>query len=276
MQCVDPALAVSGRTRAEVELVAVSKTVGLMQVLAAIDAGYRVFGENRPQELHRKLEGLDLVQETRPVRFDMIGNLQTNKINAVLGRVELIHSIGTMHLAEAVSSRASRRLDAEELAAPQRVLIEVNVNAVLGRVELIHSIGTMHLAEAVSSRASRRLDAEELAAPQRVLIEVNVSGEETKGGFSPDELRRSMDELQSLCGIRIEGLMTMAPRGDKSRARACFAGLRELRDELRVSSGLELRELSCGMSEDYEIALEEGSTIVRLGRVVFDPSFEVL
>ena len=109
-----------------------------------------------------------------------------------------------------------------------------------------------------------------------MLIEVNVSGEETKGGFSPDELRRSMDGLQNLCGIRIEGLMTMAPRGDKSRARECFAGLRELRDELRVSSGLELRELSCGMSEDYEIALEEGSTIVRLGRVVFDPSFEVL
>lgn len=229
LQRVDASLAVGGRTRDEVELVAVSKTVGLMQVLAAIDAGYRVFGENRPQELHRKLEGLELVQETRPVRFDMIGNLQTNKINAVLGRVELIHSIGAMHLAEAVSSRVLRRLDAGELVAPQRVLIEVN-----------------------------------------------VSGEETKGGFSPDELRRSMDELQNLCGIRIEGLMTMAPRGDKSRARACFAGLRELRDELRVSSGLELRELSCGMSEDYEIALEEGSTIVRLGRVVFDPSFEVL
>ena len=229
LQRVDASLAVSGRTRDEVEIVAVSKTVGLMQVLAAIDAGYRVFGESRPQGLHHKVEGLDLVQETRPVRFDMIGNLQTNKINSVLGRAELIHSIGTMHLAEAVSSRASRRLDAGELAAPQRVLIEVN-----------------------------------------------VSGEETKGGFAPDELRRSMDELQSLCGIRIEGLMTMAPRGDKSRARACFGGLRELRDELRVSSGLELRELSCGMSEDYEIALEEGSTIVRLGRVVFDPSFEVL
>lgn len=128
LQRVDASLAVGGRTRDEVELVAVSKTVGLMQVLAAIDAGYGVFGENRPQELHRKLEGLELVQETRPVRFDMIGNLQTNKINAVLGRVELIHSIGTMHLAEAVSNRASRRLDAGELAAPQRVLIEVNVS----------------------------------------------------------------------------------------------------------------------------------------------------
>ena len=229
LQRVDASLAASGRMREDVDIVAVSKTVGLKEAVAAIDAGYGVFGENRPQELHRKLEGLDLIRETRPVRFDMIGNLQTNKINAVLGRVDLIHSIGTMHLAEAVSSRAVRRMEAGELTAPQRVLIEVN-----------------------------------------------VSGEETKGGFSPDELRRSMDELQNLCGIRIEGLMTMAPRGDKSRARACFAGLRELRDELRTSSDLELRELSCGMSEDFQVALEEGSTIVRLGRVVFDPSFEVL
>lgn len=229
LQRVDASLSAAGRTRGDVDIVAVSKTVGLKQVLAAIEAGYRVFGENRPQELQRKLEGLDLVQETRPVRFDMIGNLQTNKINAVIGRVELVHSIGTMHLAQAVSSRAERRIEAGEMAGPQRVLIEVN-----------------------------------------------VSGEETKGGFSPAELRRSMDELQSLCGIRIEGLMTMAPRGDKCRARACFSGLRELRDELSTSSGLELGELSCGMSEDFQMALEEGSTIVRLGRVVFDPSFEVL
>lgn len=229
MRRIDAALAVSGRSRDDVDVIAVSKTVGVGEVLAAIDAGYDVFGENRPQELHRKLEGLGMVEDVAPVRFDMIGNLQTNKINAVLGRVELIHSIGSLHLADAVSSRASRRMDAGELSGPQRVLIEVN-----------------------------------------------VSGEETKGGFSPDELRRSMDELQGLCGIRIEGLMTMAPRGDKGMARVCFAGLRELRDELRTSSGLDLRGLSCGMSEDYEMALEEGSTIVRLGRVVFDPSFEVL
>ena len=68
----------------------------------------------------------------------------------------------------------------------------------------------------------------------------------------------------------------MAPRGDKQRARACFAGLRELRDELASSdTSLDLRELSCGMSEDFEVALEEGSTIVRLGRVLFDPGFAV-
>lgn len=235
---LDAALAVSGRRREDVELVAVSKTVGVDEVRAAIAAGYRVFGENRPQELMRKLQGMDEAgvpcrvglgaRQADEVRFDMIGNLQTNKINAVLGRASLIHSIGSLHLAEAVSSRAARRMDAGDLSAPQPVLIEVN-----------------------------------------------VSGEASKSGFSPEELRACMGEVGRLCGIQVRGLMTMAPRGDKKAARACFAGLRELRDELAAATGLAMPELSCGMSEDFEIAVEEGSTIVRLGRVVFDPAFAV-
>lgn len=223
---MDAALASSGRTGADVTLVAVSKTVGVDGVVSAIEAGYRVFGENRPQELARKLEGLSRVEGCPDVRFDMIGNLQTNKVNAVLGRVELVHSVGSLHLANAISTRAARRMGAGEMAGPQPVLLEVN-----------------------------------------------VSGEGTKGGFAPDEVVRSLDGLLDLPGIRIEGLMAMAPRGDRDLARRCFAGLRELRDALSRDSGLPLRELSCGMSEDFEEALEEGSTIVRLGRVVFDPSF---
>ena len=225
---MERALAVGGRTLDDVTLVAVSKTVDTDEVLAAIDAGYRVFGENRPQELMRKLDVLGACDGVPSVRFDMIGNLQKNKVNAVLGRAELIHSIGSLHLAEAVSSRVERRVADGEMSAPQPVLLEVN-----------------------------------------------VSGEASKSGFSPDELRASFDSLRELCGIDIRGLMTMAPRGDKTVARACFAGLRELRDELTVASGLTLSELSCGMSEDFEVALEEGSTIVRLGRVVFDPAFAV-
>ncbi len=221
----------SGRTLEDIELVAVSKTVDVPQVVAALAAGYRPFGGNRPQELVRKLEGLTAINdltELPPYRFDMIGNLQTNKINVVLGRVELVHSIGSVHLAEAVSSRAQRRIEAGQMDAPQRVLIEVN-----------------------------------------------MGGEATKGGFAPSELREHMEELQNLCGISIQGLMTMAPRGNKDVARECFAGLRDLRDELVASSGLALPELSCGMSEDFDVALAEGSTIVRLGRVVFDPAFAV-
>ena len=134
------------------------------------------------------------------------------------------------------------------------------INAVLGSAELIHSVGSLHLAQAISSRAVRKIEAGELVGPQRVLIEVNVSGE----------------ELAELEGICVQGLMTMAPRGNKDVARRTFAGLRELRDELEAAHpDLNLPELSCGMSEDFESALEEGSTLVRLGRVVFSPEFAV-
>lgn len=226
---MDAALDRAGRSHDAAKLMAVSKTVGIDEVLAAIDAGYRYFGENRPQELARKLEGLSAHPDVPPVRFDMIGNLQKNKINAVLGRASLIHSIESLHLAEAVSERAVRRIAAGEMSAPQPVLIEVN-----------------------------------------------VSGEESKSGFSPDELRRQIEQVKGLPGIDVGGLMTMAPRGDLAVAHRTFAGLRELRDELSAADPeLHLEELSCGMSEDFEAALEEGSTLVRLGRVVFNPSFEL-
>ena len=206
----------AGRPHDAARLIAVSKTVGVDETVAAIQAGYRHFAENRPQELVRKLAGLVEHPELPEVRFDMIGNLQTNKINAVLGSAELIHSVSSLHLAQAISSRAVRKIEAGELVGPQRVLIEVN-----------------------------------------------VSGEESKGGFSPDEIRAAAGELAELEGICVQGLMTMAP-------------LRELRDELEAAHpDLNLPELSCGMSEDFESALEEGSTLVRLGRVVFSPEFAV-
>ena len=215
----------AGRPHDAARLIAVSKTVGVDETVAAIQAGYRHFAENRPQELVRKLAGLAEHPELPEVRFDMIGNLQTNKINAVLGSAELIHSVSSLHLAQAISSRAVRKIE---------------------------------------------------AGPQRVLIEVNVSGEESKGGFSPDEVRAAASELAELEGICVQGLMTMAPRGNKDVARRTFAGLRELRDELEAThSDLSLPELSCGMSEDFEPAIEEGSTLVRLGRVVFSPEFAV-
>ncbi|MBY4797915.1 YggS family pyridoxal phosphate-dependent enzyme [Collinsella sp. AGMB00827] len=224
---ISSAAAASGRSADEVRIVAVSKTVGIDEVLAAIRVGYRSFGENRPQELHAKLQGLAAASPEVTPHFELIGNLQTNKINAVLGRVDLIHSISSMHLARAVSKRAERLAGEDP-----------------------------HFSE------------------QAVLLEVNVSGERTKAGFSPDELRAAIDDLKELSGIRICGLMTMAPRGNADEARHCFEGLRLLRDELvSCHPDLNLVELSCGMSEDFEEAVSEGSTIVRLGRVVFDPVF---
>ena len=219
---VREACRMAGRSVDEVTVLAVSKTVGVDEVALAWQAGYRAFGENRPQELRRKLAGLADHPEMDGVRFDMIGNLQTNKVNQVLGRVDLIHSVSSTHLAEAISKRS--------------------------------------VAHGITSR---------------VLLEVNVSGEESKSGFSPDEVRAELDGILALPGMEVEGLMTMAPAHDPDAARRTFSGLRELRDEMRSSSGRGLSILSSGMSDDYQIAIEEGSTLVRLGRTVFSQSYEV-
>lgn len=210
----------AGREPGEVQAIAVSKTVGPEEVLDAWRAGWRAFGENRPQELVRKTEALGGLPEMAGVRFDMIGNLQKNKINQVIGRAALIHSVSSEHLAEAVSTRCEAR-----------------------------------------------------GVVADVLLEVNVSGEASKSGFSPDELRAAVDSVVALPGISVQGLMTMAPAGDADAARRTFSGLRELACELRGRTGLALQTLSCGMSDDFEIAVEEGSTLVRLGRCVFDQGY---
>ena len=109
----------------------------------------------------------------------------------------------------------------------------------------------------------------------QVLLEINVSGEESKSGFSPQEVQRAADNLMSLSGISICGLMTMAPQGDAYRARKTFAGLRELQGTLSKQMGLPLSVLSCGMSDDFPLAVQEGSTMIRLGRLVFSSEYAV-
>jgi len=222
LQRVADACRRAGRTTDDVTILGVSKTVGVDEVALAWQAGWHAFAENRPQELTRKLEGLREYPEMSGVRFDMIGNLQTNKINQVIGRVGLIHSISSGHLAEAVSKRS-----------------------------VAHGI--------VSD----------------VLLEVNVSGEESKSGFAPAEVTQAIDGLLGLPGIRVRGLMTMAPAHDADAARRTFSGLRELRDELSARSGRSLATLSAGMSDDFQVAIEEGSTIVRLGRTLFSPDYDL-
>jgi uncharacterized pyridoxal phosphate-containing UPF0001 family protein len=108
---------------------------------------------------------------------------------------------------------------------------------------------------------------------QPLLIEVNVSGEQSKDGVVPAELPGLLERACALEGVEVRGLMTMAPQGDAAVARATFRGLRELRDRLAVryeiTGRVQLRELSMGMSEDYPLAVEEGATIVRIGRSVW-------
>jgi PLP dependent protein len=132
--------------------------------------------------------------------------------------------------------------------------------------DMIHSVDRMELAVELDRRAG----AADLAT--KILVEVNVSGEKTKSGVPYEEALRLVKDISSLDNISIQGLMTMAPWFDNPEdARPYFAALRELRDRI-VDENInraEMRELSMGMSGDYEVAVEEGATIVRVGRSIF-------
>lgn len=223
LERVAQAARAAGRDPREVTVCAVSKTVDVDKVAAARAAGYTAFGENRPQELTRKLDLLRGDPAFADVAWHMIGNLQENKINRVL----------------------------EDQPA------------------LIHSIASPELAAAVSKRAQAR------GMVQPVLLEVNVSGEESKSGMAPQVVREQFSAIAALEGIKVRGLMTMAPQGDPVVAERTFEGLRLLLEGLRAEAAepASLTELSMGMSEDFWEAVGQGATIVRLGRVAFDPEF---
>jgi pyridoxal phosphate enzyme (YggS family) len=131
--------------------------------------------------------------------------------------------------------------------------------------DYIHSIDSLRLAEELSREAERS------AIVVRGLVQVNVSGEASKGGFDAGAAVDLITAVTALPALRIEGLMTMAPlTGDERAVRATFAGARALLEQcLTAGVPLHARELSMGMSGDYEIAIEEGSTMVRLGTVLF-------
>jgi pyridoxal phosphate enzyme (YggS family) len=137
-------------------------------------------------------------------------------------------------------------------------------SSAVGPLTLIHAIDRLKIAQ----RLQRDAEAAGLHLP--VLLEVNVSGEASKHGFAPDELRAAFAALTSLGALRIAGLMTMAPLvDDPEQTRPLFRALAALRAELAASSGLPLPHLSMGMSNDYEVAIEEGATLVRIGTAIF-------
>jgi pyridoxal phosphate enzyme (YggS family) len=201
-----------GRDPSDIRIVAVTKTVGIEDIRAAVDAGLRDFGENRVQEFLGKY-GL-----FPPVNWHFIGSLQTNKVKDVVGRACLIHSVDSARLIDEIETRA----DAAGVVQP-------------------------------------------------VLLQVNVSGEHSKHGFAVDEVADALILASSAPHVEVRGLMTMAPFGRPEDARWVFRDLAELRDSLKamVLNGVELDELSMGMTNDFRVAVEEGSTIVRVGRAIF-------
>jgi PLP dependent protein len=132
---------------------------------------------------------------------------------------------------------------------------------------MIHSVDSVKLAQ----RLSRLCQEQQREVP--ILLEVNVSGEASKYGFFPGELIQAVALITALPGLSVQGLMTMAPMApDPELARPVFAGLRTLRNELTQHAGASARaswHLSMGMTDDFEVAIEEGATIVRIGRAIF-------
>jgi pyridoxal phosphate enzyme (YggS family) len=205
----------SGRRPDEVRLVAVSKTYTAHDVRAALAAGQRDFGENRVQEAIQKIEALrDL-----PVRWHMVGHLQTNKARKAAARFACIHSIDRVDLLDAVDRAA-----ADEGARPE------------------------------------------------VLVQVDLAGEPTKHGAAADAVRALVERAGRCRAVRLAGLMLLPPWfDDAEQVRPYFRTLRELRDRLRAEGAPAnvLRELSMGMSHDFEVAIQEGATMVRIGTAVF-------
>ena len=200
---IESACARTGRSPGEISLVAVSKTMGADRVQEAVDAGLRLFGENRVQDAAPKIREL-----SGDITWHMVGHLQRNKVKTALDIFDIIHSVDSSRLAQALSSSASR--------------------------------------------------------PVPVLLQVNVSSEVTKSGFRPDEIADVLADSSHLPNLMIEGLMTIAPlASDPEEVRPVFRKLREMRD----ASGL--KHLSMGMTDDFEVAIEEGATMVRIGRAIF-------
>jgi len=121
--------------------------------------------------------------------------------------------------------------------------------------DIIHSIDSLNLAETLNNCSPKRLP---------ILIQVNVSAEATKGGFMLSEVQETVKQIRRLPNLEVQGLMTIAPWVDNAEeVRPVFRRLRQLRD------ALELKHLSMGMSDDFEVAVEEGATLVRIGRAIF-------
>ena len=171
-----------------------------------------------------------------------------------------VHDVGENKVQEAL-----RKLEAVDVPVRWHLIGHLQRNKVkaLEQFALLHSLDSSRLADAVHAEGVARGRAIE------ALVQVNVSGETTKGGFGLDDLRAEAERLTGLVGVRVRGVMTMAPFTEDERVlRATFAGAREAR-QLLLDAGHPATELSMGMSNDFEIAVEEGATMVRLGTVLF-------
>lgn len=137
------------------------------------------------------------------------------------------------------------------------------VKKAVGVFDYIHSIDSLKLANAVSEEAERK------GLVQKILLQVNNANEEAKSGFCVADLKRDFSKIISLKGVKVEGLMNIAPIATDEELHVLFEDMQNLKQALEVEHGYNLKELSMGMSNDYKIALAHGATMVRIGRRLF-------
>ena len=204
----------AGRNIEDITLVAVSKTYPVEDIKAAYEFGCTEFGENRVQELVAKI---DLIKE--PVKWHLIGHLQTNKVKYIIGKTALIHSVDNLKLAEEIQRQSVKK-------------------------DVITDI----------------------------LLEVNVAKEESKHGVLMEEALDLVKKVEELSHVRMKGLMTVAPFvEDPEENRQIFRQLYDLSVDIQKQkfNNISTSILSMGMSNDYEVAIEEGATMIRIGTGIF-------
>ena len=181
--------------------------------------------------------------------------------------VEAAWRAGLSDVGENRVQEALHKMDETSVPVRWHLIGHLQRNKVKGAVErfvLVHSIDSERLAHAVHEYGASR------GAPVHVLIQVNTSGEDTKGGFALRELPSMAERIAGMTGMKVLGAMTMAPLdAQEAELRRVFAGAREARELLARACGPHVTELSMGMSNDYEVAVEEGATMVRLGTILF-------
>lgn len=199
----------SKRNPSKITLLAATKTVPIETISKVYACGIANFGENYVLEAGEKKKKLSNLY--KKIKWHMIGHLQSNKVNKAVEIFDVIESVDSVGLAEAIARKATTK-------------------------------------------------------PVTIMLEINISLESSKFGFYPKDLHHVYKKLKSLPELCITGLMTIAPQvSDPEKVRPFFRHLRKLKDELGLS------ELSMGMTNDFEIAIQEGATIIRLGRALFGP-----
>lgn len=204
----------ANRAREDIVLIAVSKTKPVSMLKEVYDLGIRDFGENKVQELSEKYP-----QMPSDTTWHLIGHLQRNKVKQIIDKVDLIHSVDSIRLAEAIEREAAKK--------------DIIVN---------------------------------------ILLEVNVAEEESKFGFKVDEVLSAVEQIATFPHVRIKGLMTIAPFVENPEEnRSVFAYLQKLSVDIARKNidNVSVNILSMGMTNDYEVAIEEGATLIRVGTGIF-------